>query len=66
MLEHVQQPGLGGEHLIGGSHLDAEVDDFSHFIHDTNDGGAVDTKRIVAHQGLPRQLEQNALVGWLW
>ena len=41
--------------------LAAHGRDFLDFAHDAHDGGAVDAVSIVAHQGLARELEQDAL-----
>jgi hypothetical protein len=46
-------------------HLDAHVHHFGHFLHHAHDGRAVDAERVIPHQGLSRQLEQDALVGGL-
>src|SRR5688500_6227931 len=42
--------------------LHPEARDLRHLAHDRLDGLAVDAVRVVAHQGLAGQLEQNALV----
>ena len=44
-------------------HLNAHAGNFRHLAHHAHDGGAVDAERVVAHQRLARQLEQDALIG---
>jgi hypothetical protein len=45
--------------------LDAHVDDLGHLLDHPHDGGAVDAERVIAHQRLTRQLQQDSLVGRL-
>jgi hypothetical protein len=46
------------------SHLDTQARDLGHLFNHAHNGGAVDAKCVVTHQGLTGQLEQNTLVGW--